>query len=191
MIISKSEIMNSNIGCEKRCVYSPTTTFSMDAKATSWSPNSTGSALSCMRSESFFNTPLFYFFLKDLQLFRGTHIWFGAVLGHECHSEVGTEEGPRQPASSFLCCQFLSHHNRSLKHTLTWQEQKRVTGWRWWLLFIFVIMVTVWKKNSTVELHSVFQGLLLRIHNRKYRERERESRRKFTGATGSGWNKHF
>lgn len=49
----------------------------------------------------------------------GTYVRFWAVLGHKGHSEVGTEEGPGEPASSFPCCQFLSHHDGSLEDTLT------------------------------------------------------------------------
>lgn len=41
----KISIVNKNAAIK---IYLPTTTFSMDAKATSWSPKSTGSALSCV-----------------------------------------------------------------------------------------------------------------------------------------------
>lgn len=136
--------------------YLPTTTFSIEAKATSWSPKSTGSALSCIVN-NMYRTINKTFFISEcihtnisktilyvsknnfhpvkhvLHIFVRVsecvfaHIRFGTVLGHEGHSEVSTEEGPGQPTSSFPGGQLLPHHNSSLKYTLTLVRTK----WTW------------------------------------------------------------
>lgn len=54
------------------------------------------------------------------EVLRGTYIWFWTVFGHKRHSEVGAEEGPGEPASSFPRSQFLSHHDSPLKDTLSY-----------------------------------------------------------------------
>lgn len=54
------------------------------------------------------------------EVFRGTYVRFWAVFGHKRHPEVGAEEGPGEPASSFPRGQFLPHHDGSLEDTLTY-----------------------------------------------------------------------
>lgn len=128
------------------------------------------------------------------QLCWGPHIRLGAVLRHEGHSEVGAEEGSRQPASSFSSTQLLPHHNGPLQHALAWQKKEDAgrqrfywgSGWRerstW---------VTVGLCKESGGLNALRSSTCPSIQRLGYITGRILSVRKFSGVTGSGCNKHL
>lgn len=93
---------------------------------------------------------------------------------------MGAEEGPRQPASSFLRAQLLPHHDGPLQHTLSWQrtEDRQAGGQRVFSLIQdrdFGSIQSSVRDLGGVKCFTEFnlaQCSETRVHNRKYTVRE-------------------